>query len=201
MRALRKAIRRTSRDLRNFNIFTHSYLLHLTTSTMICRRCLLRAARRNGALSTSTSRTLSSSRVLAAEAISAQVTTATNPRPHGNPAATSTSAAQPFSEPLTYSPQLTEDLPIERQQGKKPLKVQSSVPAGTVLKGLNFMKNSQDPIALEDEEYPDWLWGVLEKRVDGSSGAGKEDEGGDLFCTCYQRTCVLTHCTNVTSTV
>ena len=145
---------------------------------MICRRCLLHAAKRDASFHTS--RSISSSTFRAAEAVSAQVTTATNPRPHGKPAATSTSAAQPFSEPLAYSPQLTEDLPIERGQSKKPLKVQSSVPAGTVLKGLNFMKNKQDPIALEDHEYPEWLWGVLEKRVDG--GKAGEEGDGDLFC-------------------
>ncbi|EPS41354.1 hypothetical protein H072_4746 [Dactylellina haptotyla CBS 200.50] len=40
----------------------------------------------------------------------------------------------------------------------------SSVPAGTVLKGINFNKKLQDPIALPDEEYPEWLWKCLEDR-------------------------------------
>ena len=52
--------------------------------------------------------------------------------------------------------------------------MQSSVPGGTVLKGLNFMKGKNDPVALEDEEYPPWLWGVLDD-VKG----GKEEEVGD----------------------
>lgn len=38
----------------------------------------------------------------------------------------------------------------------------SSVPAGTVLKGINIFKNGSDPIAKLDEEYPDWLWDLLD---------------------------------------
>lgn len=50
-----------------------------------------------------------------------------------------------------------------------------------MLKGLNFVKNKQDPVALEDHEYPDWLWRVLEPKEGADGGAqGKGDEG-DLF--------------------
>ena len=56
----------------------------------------------------------------------------------------------------------------------------SSVAAGTVMKGLNFMKTKQDPVALEDEEYPAWLWGVLEE-VGGKGRDGEGVEEGDLF--------------------
>jgi len=53
------------------------------------------------------------------------------------------------------------------------------VPAGTVLKGLNFYKDKQDPVALADEEYPAWLWRVLDK-TSGEVGGVKVDEG-DLY--------------------
>jgi large subunit ribosomal protein L54 len=53
------------------------------------------------------------------------------------------------------------------------------VPAGTVLKGLNFYKDKQDPVALADEEYPAWLWRVLDIKG-GSEGGVKVDEG-DLY--------------------
>lgn len=145
---------------------------------MICHRCLLRLSRRNVTLRNA--RSFSRSPTLAAQPVTAEVTQANNPRPGGKPAATSTSAAQPFGERGTYAPEAIEDLPIQRNQSKQPLRVQSSVPAGTVLKGLNFMKGKQDPIALEDDEYPEWLWGVLEKRIDGAA-SGKPEEG-DLFC-------------------
>ncbi|KAJ2816305.1 mitochondrial translation, partial [Coemansia erecta] len=39
----------------------------------------------------------------------------------------------------------------------------SSAADGTVLKGLNIYKSGQDPVALKDEEYPDWLWTLLDK--------------------------------------
>ncbi|BGP27061.1 ribosomal protein L37, mitochondrial [Rhodotorula toruloides] len=34
----------------------------------------------------------------------------------------------------------------------------SSCPAGTVLKGLNYLKDASDPVAMEDLEYPSWVW-------------------------------------------
>lgn len=43
-------------------------------------------------------------------------------------------------------------------------KSKSMTPAGTKLKGLNIKKNGEDPVALEDEEYPPWLWEVLDKQ-------------------------------------
>ena len=44
------------------------------------------------------------------------------------------------------------------------------------------MKNKQDPVALEDGEYPEWLWSALrDARRDGKEGGGGEE--GDLFCT------------------
>lgn len=54
----------------------------------------------------------------------------------------------------------------------------SSVPAGTPLKGLNFLKNKDDPVALEDHEYPSWLWDVLKKE----SKTADDKAEGDLFC-------------------
>ncbi|KAJ2456035.1 hypothetical protein EV183_000378 [Coemansia sp. RSA 2336] len=39
----------------------------------------------------------------------------------------------------------------------------SSAAHGTVLKGLNIYKDGKDPVALKDEEYPEWLWTLLDK--------------------------------------
>ncbi|KAI9639976.1 hypothetical protein NHQ30_011645 [Ciborinia camelliae] len=54
----------------------------------------------------------------------------------------------------------------------------SSIPAGTILRGLNFLKGRDDPVALKEEEYPEWLWHCLDKKkaVDGA-----EETGGDEF--------------------
>jgi large subunit ribosomal protein L54 len=48
----------------------------------------------------------------------------------------------------------------------------SIAPAGTKLNGLNYFKNKPDVFALEDSEYPEWLWGLLE------DGAKAKKEGG-----------------------
>lgn len=48
-----------------------------------------------------------------------------------------------------------------------------------MLKGLNFYKDKQDPVAMADEEYPSWLWSVLDKSSGDAAGV-KVDEG-DLY--------------------
>lgn len=160
-------------------------LLHATAATMICQRCLLRAAHRSVSTA-NTARQLSRSTRKYAQAVTSATTTTTNPRPNDLPAATSTSAAQPFSAPLSPNPAEHEDDPESPANAaaevRKRQRTPSSVPAGTVLRGLNFLKNKQDPLALEDAEYPDWLWETLRGKQEGA-GAGGEGEG-DLFCEC-----------------
>ncbi|KAJ2023788.1 hypothetical protein GGH91_003906 [Coemansia sp. RSA 2671] len=34
---------------------------------------------------------------------------------------------------------------------------------GTQLKGLNIYKEGKDPVALKDEDYPEWLWTLLDE--------------------------------------
>lgn len=47
------------------------------------------------------------------------------------------------------------------------------------MKGLNYIKGKDDPIALEESEYPAWLWRCLDVKVkEEKEGAG----GGDEFC-------------------
>lgn len=55
----------------------------------------------------------------------------------------------------------------------------SACKEGTVLTGLNYLKNKNDPVAKADDEYPAWLWKCLEVQVK----AEVADEGaGDEFC-------------------
>lgn len=94
------------------------------------------------------------------------------PGGEGSPSATSTSAAQPFSIPLT---------PAAPKIAVKPkITVVSGTMAGTPLKNINYLKGKSDPVALEDSEYPEWLWSLLDKKttVDGLEG----EEVGDLYC-------------------
>lgn len=58
----------------------------------------------------------------------------------------------------------------------------SSCPAGTVLNGLNYFKGKTDPVALPDDEYPEWLWSCLD--VQKKADAEEDADAGDEFCTC-----------------
>jgi large subunit ribosomal protein L54 len=143
---------------------------------MICRACLRAAS--NARPSPPSYRFLTtSSRLSNATPISA---TQTATRPSSSPpAATSTSAAQPFSEPLTPSASASlKGQATEAAKKKVTPLVKSSIAAGTPLKGLNFEKNKQDPVALPDDEYPEWLWTILTRQEKNVEGAGM----GDLFC-------------------
>ncbi|CAI6272748.1 unnamed protein product [Periconia digitata] len=172
-------------SINNSTVPARSYIL-----TMICRSCLRTASRsitlhdQFATVRTTAPRFISTTTTrLNATPISANTATASAPRQgsstssHNPPAATSTSAAQPFSEPITPSASPAEKQNAAAAAEKKvtPL-VRSSVAAGTPLKGLNFFKDKTDPVALADEEYPEWLWTILEKQE-------KKDEvdAGDLF--------------------
>ncbi|CAO3564133.1 unnamed protein product [Mortierella alpina] len=43
--------------------------------------------------------------------------------------------------------------------------VVSSAPEGTVLKGINYMKDGKDPVALADDAYPEWLWDINDPDI------------------------------------
>ncbi|KAF2187745.1 hypothetical protein K469DRAFT_628687 [Zopfia rhizophila CBS 207.26] len=149
---------------------------------MICRNCLRTATRSH--VPSPTAELASATRFLSTTAVNRNVnpittSTATTTAPrqgtltssHTLPPATSTSAAQPFSEPITSSPK------TPSEPSKPSTLIMSSVPAGTPLRGLNFLKNQSDPIAMEDHEYPAWLWDILKKQ-EKKAESGKE---GDLF--------------------
>ena len=148
---------------------------------MICRNCVRAASKARITLpppSQPQRYLTTSSRLANATQTASQQSSSTSSRTP--PAATSTAAAQPFSEPLTPAPPA--ELKTQASQAAKkkvtPL-VKSSIAAGTPLKGLNFEKNKQDPVALHDDEYPEWLWTILTRQEKLAEGAGM----GDLFCT------------------
>jgi large subunit ribosomal protein L54 len=146
---------------------------------MICSRCI-RAASHNARsqFQVTRKRTLATSSSLSAQSISAATATQAVPN-RSPPAATSTSAAQPFSTPLTPAPDESPRTGKAKGAGDRAAVSISSVPAGTPLKGLNFLKNGTDPVAKEDSEYPSWLWDVL-KPKEASSDVGVAES--DLFC-------------------
>ncbi|OAV93424.1 hypothetical protein PTTG_27343 [Puccinia triticina 1-1 BBBD Race 1] len=83
------------------------------------------------------------------------------------------------SKPLhsrTASIQWVRHMASETSQGKKAPQVKktvpvSTIPAGSPIKGLAYIKGESDPIAKADEEYPSWLWTLLEPNM----GAGNTD--------------------------
>jgi hypothetical protein len=78
-------------------------------------------------------------------------------------------APNPLTTPLTPGPsKLTAEQSI----------VRSTVPAGTKLFNINYFKNKADPVAMEDGEYPAWLWSGLESGKSAESA----EEAGDLYC-------------------
>ncbi|EGN95832.1 hypothetical protein SERLA73DRAFT_187060 [Serpula lacrymans var. lacrymans S7.3] len=52
----------------------------------------------------------------------------------------------------------------------------SSCPANTVLTGLNYLKGQPPVIALPDEEYPSWLWTLLNPKDLADDGPGGKAE-------------------------
>ncbi|TPX40123.1 hypothetical protein SeMB42_g04426 [Synchytrium endobioticum] len=56
----------------------------------------------------------------------------------------------------------------------------SSVKAGTILKGLNIMAGKSDPVAMNDEDYPDWLWRLTESKIKNAVIIDKRRGGRDV---------------------
>lgn len=130
--------------------------------TMICRRCSRLLLNRS-----STSKSFP-----------AFTTAIARSSPESPPPATSTSAAQPFSTPFTPSPSKTPGIPPKDQIGQSKSVPRSSVPAGSPLRGLGYIKGQEAPLAREDDEYPSWLWGLLSAAKEESGASGQM---GDAF--------------------
>ncbi|KAI5857816.1 mitochondrial ribosomal protein L37-domain-containing protein [Tricharina praecox] len=78
--------------------------------------------------------------------------------------------ASPLTTPLTPGPvKPAADATI----------IRSSTLAGTKLNNINYFKNKQDPVALEDSEYPEWLWAALDDSNKSTSNAA--EDVGDLY--------------------
>ncbi|KAH6608676.1 hypothetical protein Trco_002022 [Trichoderma cornu-damae] len=86
-----------------------------------------------------------------------------------------------FSSSLRFSsaePQLSTPTSDAGEAPKPAATSRSICPEGTVLNGLNYTKGGQDPVAMKDEDYPEWLWSCLDvmKKADAA-----DDDLGDEF--------------------
>ena len=151
---------------------------------MICRNCL-RAASHARAIAPSiphARRFLASSSSSTASSSTSTSTSTSTASAQSTPPQREKDATFPPSSATTTNPPPSSNpssQPAVQEKKTSPL-VKSSIPAGQPLKGLNFLKNAQDPVALPDEEYPAWLWTLLQRQSASAEGVG----GGDLFCTC-----------------
>ena len=156
------------------------HLQLINTARMICRSCLRAAARRQlpRPSPSQTPRFLSSSSSLRN---TSPVAASTSPPPIPQTAPPNTTAHPPPEPNSNATAQSLGSILLKKtgeKEAVKPHLVKSSIPAGTPLKGLNFLKNQSDPVAMADDEYPDWLWTVLEKQEEKGEAAA----AGDLFC-------------------
>lgn len=81
----------------------------------------------------------------------------------------SAAADPPITTPLTPGP----IQPAPDSKGDQ----RSSAPAGLKMH-INYFKNKPDPTTMEDEEYPPWLWRLLDSKSDSAS----VEDVGDLYC-------------------
>ena len=106
--------------------------------------------------------------------------TSSETTPPSDAATLSPSPSPPFSTPFTPQPapsSTSTTSPADTPQ-KHP---RSKTPAGTPLKGLSWLKNQEPPKAWADDEYPEWLWSLLDaKKKKEAEGAGEGT--GDFFC-------------------
>ncbi|KAK9463441.1 mitochondrial 54S ribosomal protein mL54 [Lipomyces oligophaga] len=54
---------------------------------------------------------------------------------------------------------------LQNDQIRSHPKISSSAPAGTRLTGLNILKGKEDPEAFPDDQYPQWLWDLLDPEA------------------------------------
>ncbi len=74
------------------------------------------------------------------------------------------SGPQPFSTPHFAPASVTK----ANKPSKKGPRIPSRVPGGSELKGLGYTKAQPTVVAKEDDEYPSWLWTLLDQpKADG----------------------------------
>lgn len=91
--------------------------------------------------------------------------------------AASRAAAPPLSNATILNPKSHPDGPVSVEEPAFTFP-ESISPAGTVLRGINYIKGRDDPVAMKEDDYPIWLWKLLDgKKSDNSVN----NEDSDLF--------------------
>ena len=135
---------------------------------MICQRCL-RASQPPSSRFISRNPTLRKSSRLSALWGPSPITQERSPTATFKPTSQSFSTSVGAPSPQTASSSSSEPATV------------SSVPAGTLLRGLGYLKGKDPPIAKEDHEYPKWLWGLLDEGKKKAQMEGGVNQG-DSYC-------------------
>lgn len=86
-----------------------------------------------------------------------------------------------ISRPIrSAEPQLSTPVTEPGEEATPASAARSICKEGTVLNGLNYLNGKQDPVALKDDEYPEWLWSCLDvmKKATEEGGENMGDEFG-----------------------
>lgn len=92
------------------------------------------------------------------------------------------SATPGVSQPLSTPEEVHTDAAPEKPAKPAATHPVSSCPAGTRMTGLSFFKNKPEVFALEDSEYPDWLWTLVSSpKSQSRAKSGGVDLDGMLW--------------------
>ena len=134
------------------------------SATMICSSCRRTLFSRFRSLNLNTHTSSSSTTLRYASSAPA------TPNDNGPiPAPASISLTQPAPSQSSTSPSEPASSSLKKD-GKTAAKPRSSMPGGKELKGLGYTKAKPRVIAMEDDEYPPWLWGLLDVKRPGAVG-------------------------------
>ncbi|RAK84077.1 hypothetical protein BO79DRAFT_240729 [Aspergillus costaricaensis CBS 115574] len=85
------------------------------------------------------------------------------------------SATPGVSQPLSTPEGVHADVNPEKPKKAAVERPPSSCAAGQKMNGLNYFKNKPDVVALEDAEYPEWLWSLLDDSKKNKTATGGVD--------------------------
>ncbi|RSH86817.1 uncharacterized protein EHS24_005091 [Apiotrichum porosum] len=92
-------------------------------------------------------------------------------------------AALPFSTSALRASAAAAPAPAKSEIKARPASI---CPAGTKMEGLSVLKDQDDPVALKDEEYPAWLWTLLDKD-EAAAPTSKTQKGETDFVAVRRR--------------
>lgn len=96
------------------------------------------------------------------------------------------SATPGVSQPLSTPGGVHVDVdPTQPAKAAKPAveRPPSSCLPGTPIQGLNYFRNKADPIAMEDNEYPEWLWSLLDSsKKEAKKGGVDPNSMSPIIC-------------------